>query len=177
MFQIFACSTVRYDTWSARHSIAYHAFFSFFLVLSVDESVLSHCQLSLFCYGDKTGVTLRWARRGEKELDQDQQNSLEEFFISFRCLLSCLIAICHSFISDHNCHNSLKIPNAWLWLKFGLEQNWMQGRLLLGSCVGESVWCIPIVNAWPVPFCKTWMRKIRIAIVLVDDVVLTKKMQ
>ena len=83
-------------------------FLSFFLVLSVDESVLSHCQLSLFCYGDKTAVTLKWASRGEKELDSNQQNSLE-FFISFRCLLSCLIAICHSSISDLNCHNSLAL--------------------------------------------------------------------
>ena len=72
----------------------------FFLVLSVDESVLGHCQLSLFCYGDKT------AREsgGEKELDRDKQDSLE-IFISFRRILSCLIAICYLFISDLNCHN------------------------------------------------------------------------
>lgn len=144
MFQIFACSTVRYDTWSARHSIAYHAFFSFFLVLSVDESVLSHCQLSLFCYGDKTGVTLRWARRGEKELDQDQQNSLEEFFISFRCLLSCLIAICHSFISDHNCHNSL---NTWQYLTLGCGSSsaWNKTECRVGSC-----WAPALVKVYDV---------------------------
>ena len=150
-------------------------FFSFFLVLSVDESVLSHCQLSLFCYGDKSAVTLDWASRGEKELDQDQQNSLE-FFISFRCLFSCLIAICHSFIGDLNCHNSL---NAWQYptlgcgssslatkLKAGLALRWW--KCMINSCV----WCIPMVNVWPVPFCKTWIRKIKIAVV---HVVLTKK--
>ena len=103
-------------------------FFSFFLVLSVDESVLSHCQLSLFCYGDKSAVTLDWASRGEKELDQDQQNSLE-FFISFRCLFSCLIAICHSFISDLNYHNSL---NAWQYPTLGCGSSSLATKLNVG---------------------------------------------
>ena len=134
MSQISACSTVRYDTWSARHSIAYHAFFFlFFLVLSVDESVLSHCQLSLFCYGDKTAVTLEWASRGEKELDQDQQNS-PEFFISFRCLFSCLIAICHSFISDLNCHNSL---NAWQYPTLGCGSSSLGTKLNAGLALRQ----------------------------------------
>ena len=42
-------------------------FFLFFLVVSVDESVLGHCQLSLFCYGDKTAR----ACGGKKDLDRD----------------------------------------------------------------------------------------------------------
>ena len=41
-------------------------------------------------------------------------------------------------------------------------------KCMINSCV----WCIPMLNVWPVPFCKTWIRKIKIAVV---HVVLTKK--